>query len=127
MTKTLLAAVGAVAILSGPATAAPGSTGPFSGVVRQNQTKTHQYDNNPLNNPCQQVITTYTVSLTYTPTSDVLTLSVGSLSATGSNGSASLSFEANYCTSFEVKVIGTSVQSAAQYTVNVSRGGGAVS
>ena len=127
MTKTLLAAAGIVAVLATSAPAAQGGTGPFSGTVRQNQTKTHHYDNNPQNLPCQQVMTTYTVSLSYTPTSDTLTLSVGSLSSTGSNGSATLSFERSYCTSFDIQVTGTSVASVAQYTVTVSRGGGAAS
>ena len=127
MTKTLLAAVGAVAVLAAPATAAQGSSGPFTGVIRQGQTKTHSYDNNPLNMNCPAVMTSYTVTLTYTPTTDTLTLSVGTLSATGSNGTATLSFERSYCTAFDIKVTGTSVASTAHYTVNVSRGGGATS
>jgi hypothetical protein len=128
MTKTMLAAAasGLVVLLAAPASAAQGSSGPFSGVIRQNQTKTHRYDNNPLGMACPQVMTTYTVTLTYTPPTDTLTLSVGSLSATGSNGTASLSFEGSYCTAFDIKVTGTSVGTAAQYTVNVSRGGGTV-
>ena len=123
MTKTLLAAAGITALLAAPAGAAQGSSGPFSGVIRQNQVKTHHYDNNPLNQACPQVMTTYTVTLTYTPPTDSLTLSVGSLSATGSGGSASLSFEGNYCTEFDIKVSGTSVDTVAHYTVTVTRGG----
>ena len=125
MTKTLLAAAGIVAVLAAPAPAAQGSSGPFSGTVRQNQTKTHAYDNNPLNQSCPAVMTSYTVSLSYTPTSDTLTLAVGSLSTTGSNGTATLSFESSYCTSFDIAVTGTSVASVAHYTVTVTRGGGA--
>lgn len=127
MTKTLLAATGLVALLATAAPAAPGSTGPFTGTVRQGQTKTHRYDNNPQNNPCPAVIVFYTVSLSYTPTSDTLTLTAGGQTATGSNGSASVSFEAGYCASFDIKVTGTSVASVADYTVTVSRGGGATS
>jgi hypothetical protein len=126
MLKTAVAATGLAVLLASPATAAQGGTGPFSGTVRQGQTKTHRYDNNPLNNPCPLVIVNYTVTLTYAPASDVLTLSVGSLSATGSNGFASLSFERSYCTSFDITVTGTTVQHVASYTVTVSRGGGAV-
>lgn len=126
MIKTALATAGVLALLSGPAYAAQGSSGPFSGVVRQNQARTHRYDNNPLGLACPQVMTSYTVSLAYTPTTDVLTLSVGSLSATGSGGQASLSFEGSYCTAFDIRVTGTSVDTVAQYTVTVTRGSNAV-
>jgi len=124
MVKTALATAGVVALLGAPAPAyaAQGSSGPFSGVVRQNQVRTHRFDNNPLGLACPQVMTSYTVSLAYTPTTDALTLSVGSLSATGGNGTASLTVEGGYCTSFDIKVTGTSVDTAAQYTVTVTRG-----
>lgn len=125
MRKTALAATGLAVLLASPVSAA-GGTGPFTGTVRQNQTRTHQYDNNPLNNPCIQIVTTYTVSLDYLPTTDTLTLSVGSLSATGTGGHASLSFQASWCTSFAIKVTGTSVERVASYTVTVSRGDGAI-
>lgn len=124
MVKTFLAAAGAVVVLASPASAAQGSAGPFSGTIRQNQTKTHQYDNNPLNMACIQVMATYTVTLNYTPTTDVLTLTAGGTSVTGSNGTATLSLERSYCTAFDIKVSGTSVDSAAQYTVTVTRGSG---
>ena len=127
MTKTALAAFGLAALLSVPATAAQGTTGPFSGTVRENQTRTHRYDNNPDNNLCPAVQQTYTVTLNYTPTTDVLTLNVGDLSATGSNGQATLTFDASYCTAFPIRVTGTSVESVASYTVTVSRGGGTTS
>ena len=131
MIKTFLAAAGAVALLTSPAIAAkpqpqPGSTGPFSGTVKQNQTATHRYDNNPLNQACIQVMSTYTVTLTYAPTTDVLTLTAGGTSVTGSNGTATLSLERSYCTAFDIKVTGTSVASTAQYTVTVARGTGTV-
>lgn len=54
----------------------------------------------------------------------MLTLSVDSLSATGSGGVATLSFDRSWCTAFDLKVSGTSVESFAQYTVTVSRGSG---
>ena len=125
MRKTALAAAGLAVLLGSPAFAA-GGTGPFAGTVRQNQTKTHRYDNNPQNNPCIQIVTTYTVTLAYVPTTDTLTLSVGTLSATGSGGHASLSFQRSWCTSFDIKVTGTSVASSASYTVTVTRGGGEI-
>ena len=122
MGRTLLVALGLTAMLAPPATA---DTGPFTGTVRQGQTRHHRYDNNPQNDPCPQVIVFYTVSLTYAPTTDTLTVSAGGQTATGSGGTASVSFEAPYCTSFRVSVTGTSVATIASYTVNVSRGGGA--
>lgn len=105
---------------------ASASTGPFQGHVRQGQTDVHTFDNNPQNLPCPQVMTTYTVTLTYTPTSDVLTLTVGSLSATGSNGFAQLTFERNVCTSFDILVTGTSVARRAAYEVTVTEGGATI-
>lgn len=119
------ATAGIVALLGSPAYAARGSAGPFSGVIRQNQFRTHQLDNNPAGLACPQVMTTYTVSLAYTPATDVLTLSVGTLSAAGSNGQASLTFEGSYCTAFPIKVSGTSVDTVAHHTVTVTRGGSA--
>lgn len=122
--KTALATAGIVALLSGPAYAAQGSSGPFTGVIRQNQVKTHHYDNNPLNMACPQVMATYTVTLAYTPTTDALTLTVGGTSVTGSDGTATLTLERSYCTAFDIKVTGTSVATVSQYTVTVTRGSG---
>ena len=99
-------------------------TGPFTGTVRENQQRSHKYDNNPDNDPCIQVMATYTVTLTYAPTSDVLTLSVGDQSVTGSGGTATLTFQAPHCTAFTIRVTGTDVQSVASYTVTVERGSG---
>lgn len=124
MRRVILIALGLTALLASPGAA---DTGPFTGTVRQGQTRHHRYDNNPQNNPCPQVLVFYTVSLTYAPTTDTLTLSAGGQTATGSGGAASVSFEAPYCTSFRVSVTGTSVATLSSYTVNVSRGGGAAS
>lgn len=102
------------------------ATGPFTGSVRQGQTKTHHYSNSSPGELCPQVMVFYTVELTYTPTTDVLTLSAGGQTATGSNGYAVVSFEAPYCTSFTISVTGTSVASRADYTATVTRGSGGV-
>lgn len=99
--------------------------GPFSGTVRQNQTRTHMYDNNPGGDPCPQVIVWYTVTLTWTPTTDTLTLSAGGQTVTATGGTASVSFEASYCTSFQIQVTGTQVANRASYTATISSGGGA--
>jgi hypothetical protein len=118
---TMLSAAGLAAVLAAPAVAA-GTPGPFVGTVAQGQTKTHLYDNNPTKSDCIQLAVPYTVSVTYAPSSDTLTLSVGSLTATGSNGSARLSFVGSTCTSFAVSVTGTSVARTAAYVVTVSSG-----
>lgn len=99
--------------------------GPFSGTVRQGQTRTHTYDNNPGGDPCPQVMVWYTVTLTWTPTTDTLTLSAGGQTVTATGGSATVSFEASACTSFQIKVTGTQVADRASYTATVTQGGGA--
>src|SRR5688572_18701220 len=74
--RTILATTLALLLLP-LATADPGSAGPFTGTIREHQMAHHHYDNNPENLICIQVIATYTVTLTYTPATDVLTLSAG--------------------------------------------------
>lgn len=120
--KILAAAL--FAIMVAPAALAAG-TGPFTGSVRQGETDRHRYDNNQGGNPCPQVQVFYTVTLEYTPTTDTLTLEANGYTAVGSGGTAVVSFEAPYCTSFTIKVTGTQVADSASYTVTVSRGGGA--
>lgn len=118
--KRLLVAFLCLALLAPVALA---STGPFTGKVRQGQTRTHHYDNNPGGAICPALLTTYSVVLEYTPTSDTLTLEAGGQTATGSNGFAAVSFEGPVCTSFNIKVTGTSVASSASYVVTVTSGG----
>ena len=110
MSRCLTAAAAAAAVMATPASAAQGSPGPFPGVVPEGQTRTHAFDNDPANQGCPQVMTTYTVMAGYAPATDVLTLSVGTSSATGSNGQASLSLSASWCTAFDIRVTGTSVR-----------------
>lgn len=115
----------ALALLVLAPSALAAGTGPFTGTVRQGQTDRHRYDNNPGGDPCPQVQVFYTVTLTYTPTTDTLTLRAGGQTAVGTNGTATVSFEAPYCTAFTIEVVGTRVATSASYTVTVSRGGGA--
>ena len=124
MTRTLTTAAAAVALLASPAGAATGTPGPFAGVVRQGETRTHWFDNNPLDQPCPNPMTTYVVALHYTPTTDVLTLSVGSTTVTGSGGGASIGFVGNWCTAFDIRVGGASVANVAVYRVTVTQGTG---
>lgn len=112
----------ALLALSAPlALALPGTT-PGAGIVRQGETAVHRYNNNPANFDCVQMVTTYTVTLTYAPATDVLTLSAGGRTATGSNGVASVSFQAGVCTAFDIRAAGTRVAEAAAYAVNVNGG-----
>lgn len=100
-------------------------TGPFTGAVREGQTDRHRYDDNPGNDLCPQVIVFYTVSLTYTPASDTLTLKAGGQTAVGSGGVASVGFEAGACAAFTIQVTGTDVATTASYVATVGQGGGA--
>lgn len=124
-TRTNIATLLAVCLLAPVALAATG-TGPFVGTVRQGQTDHHRYDNNPRNDPCIQVMTTYTVTLTYTPATDTLTLTAGGVSAVGAGGTATVTFEASWCTSFDIFVEGTQVARVAHYGVTVTRGDGTI-
>ena len=127
MTRAIVAALAAVALAAAPASAARGTPGPFPGAVRHGETRTHAFDNDPLDQGCPQVMTTYTVTLSYAPPTDVLALYVGTFGVTGHDGRASLSLTASWCTSFDLRVTGTAVGATAGYIVNVVRGGATVS
>ena len=95
-----------------------GSPGPFAGYVVQNSVGAHAYatPGPPIN--CILPVT-YTVDLTYAPATDVLTLTANGVSAAGSNGHASVSFEAACWTQFAITVAGTQVALIAAYEVTV--------
>jgi hypothetical protein len=116
-----LAAIGLVSVLALPASAAVEGSGPFVGQVAQGETDSYVYDNDPSNNPCIQIAVTYTVSLTYTPGSDTLTLAVPGKTVTGANGAATATVWGSPCTRFPLSVTGTSVASTATYAVTVTR------
>lgn len=120
--RRILATVVLAASFLAPAALAATGTGPFSGHVRQGEVDRHTYDNNPHNNPCIMVMTTYTVTLTYTPTTDVLTLTANGVTAVGSGGTATVTFDGSWCTRFDILVEGTQVDRMARYDVTVTRG-----
>lgn len=120
MRKTVLAGLGLVTALALPASAG-GTTGPFAGQVREGQTRTHLYDNNPSNNPCLALAATYTISLSHVPTSDTLTLSVDGVPHTTSGGSTAVNVTKGVCASFSLAVTGTDVADSATYVLNVTR------
>ncbi|HWH08725.1 MAG TPA: hypothetical protein VNX21_05955, partial [Candidatus Thermoplasmatota archaeon] len=92
--------------------------GPVGGVVRQDETQTHAFDNRPRDGLCPEVMTTWTVTLAYAPATDVLTLSAGGRTVEGHDGLARVSFPAGVCTSFTIEVTGTRVTAAAAYTLH---------
>jgi hypothetical protein len=108
-------------VVAGPVAAEP-SGGPYAGTMGQGGSATHHFTNQAPGTQCLAIYqpTLYTVRLQYAPVSDVLTLAVGAASDAGSNGVATLSFVANYCTSFDITVTGTEVADKAAYLVSVS-------
>ena len=118
MRTPVLAGLGLALALAAPASAARG-TGPFAGTLGQGGVAQHTYDNNPAKTDCIQLAADYSVTLAYAPASDVLTLTVDGVSASG-NG-ATLVAHKGVCTEFGITVTGTSVASTAAYTVVVTR------
>lgn len=120
MRTPLLAAAGLVTVLALPAAAAPaGGPGPFAGQVVQGETDTHVYRAG--SSPCIQIAVQYAVTLTYAPTSDTLTLSAGTQTVTGANGTATATVWGSPCSQITIGVTGTSVASTATYAVAVTR------
>lgn len=122
--RSALLAAGLVAVLAGPAAAAPSlPSGPlFAGTVAQGETDTHRFGNTVGDNPCIDLATWYRVTLTFAPTGDALTLHAGGESVTTTSGVAEIAFMSGVCTSFGIEVTGTSVAATAPYAVTV-RGG----
>ena len=117
---TLLAAVLAPSALASDGPALVGVPA-HAGSVGQGGAASYAYSTHG-DQPCLAIYQprVFTVTLAYAPPSDVLTLSVGTASATGSGGAATLSFVDNYCTAFTVRVVGTSVASSAEYAFAIS-------
>lgn len=111
----------AATVLATPAVAADG-TGPYAGVLRQGESRTHVYDNNPSGNPCVDIVATYTVSLRHVPVTDTLTLSVGAGQVQTVNGGASVTFTQGVCARFTMTVGGAAVADRAAYVLTVSSG-----
>ncbi len=117
------------ALASGPGLV---SSPVHAGSVAQGATSSYVYSTHG-DQPCLAYYQprVFTVTLAYTPPSDVLALTVGAASATGSDGVATLSFVDNYCTAFTVGITGTSVAGSAEYafaitSVPAGLGGGSI-
>ena len=115
----------ALAILAGlllvPVVAAQGapSTGLYVGAVSEGQTDVLFYSTHGDTNCLGIYIAhTYTVTLVTDPGA-TLSVAVGAKTATSSNGVATLSFTANYCTQFHLYVHGVAVTDTASYVLNV--------
>ena len=121
MRLTALAASGLVSVLALPASAATGagSAGPFVGTVAQGETDSYIYNNNPSGQDCIALAADYSITLTYVPNGDVLTLSAGSTSASGPG--SSIRVTSGVCAYIPFTVTGTSVASSAHYVVHVTR------
>lgn len=101
---------------------------PMAGVLRQGQRADHTYDGSQGGLVlCPMVDTVgYTVTLTYAPKNDTLTLRVpGRGTATGTNGHAQLSFISGPCARFDIEIYGTTVANLAAYEVHVTEARGA--
>lgn len=95
--------------------------GPYVATLAQNQTHTYHVDHSaPI---CLDVITDWVVTLTYTPPTDTLTLTVpGHGSAVGVNGSAQVKFQTpDSCGVFDVQVHGLVVATVAAYRLTISQ------
>jgi hypothetical protein len=104
----------------------PGAdVGVFAGTVEQGTNETHTYDNDPLAQPCAQVLVPYTAHLVYQPVTDRLSLTVehGDESTTveAEAGYARVTFHANLCTSLDLEVTGLDVADQVAYTLVVER------
>lgn len=96
------------------------NTGPYAGTVRENEVDHHRFSTHG-DNPCVDIWVPklYVVTLTHAPTTDALQLGAGSEVADSQNGVATVSFVANYCTSFDIYVAGVAVSGVAAYGVTV--------
>lgn len=114
--------VAACLLLIAPmATAASGPTSGWGlGTVEEGETD-RRHHNTHGDQPCLAIYIpkVFTVTLNHAPT-DVLGLRAGGASATSQNGVATVSFVANYCTSFDIFVDGIDVDGSAAYAMTVT-------
>lgn len=67
--------------------------------------------------PCDEVLTLYVATLTYTPPTDTLALGAGGQSVTGVAGRAAIAFFGGVCSGWAIHVTGTHVHDEASYTL----------
>ena len=94
----------------------------YAGTIHQGESKTFTYDNRPPKGfDCVAQAQWYSVSLSYVPDTDVLTLSIPNVGSASGNG-ATLYFQSGICATFSFTVTGTSVADTAAYKVQVLSG-----
>lgn len=124
MTMALLA-LGALGTMAVPAAAAPGAgapfLGPWAGGLVGGETHEHTYDNNPLNQACIEVVTTYVATLSYGPATAEVTFRVDGQAVPAGNGSAVHVFVDDYCTRVPVAVGAGAGETGVTYEVDVDR------
>ena len=120
MTNQRIFAALAVLTLAVPLVAAE----TFTGTIRQGEVQTFVHDTR--GDFCTQVITTHTVTLTHEPTSDELILVVSGQGAQRTEGGfAQTSFTTpTGCAFFTVHVVGARVADTADFTLDITSGGG---
>lgn len=97
-----------------------GAHGPYYGLALQGSSDRYTVDHD--GPACLDSIRDWSVTLEYSPASDTLTLTVpGRGSDVGQNGFAEVTFRTmDSCALFDVYVNGTSVATAATYTMDVN-------
>jgi hypothetical protein len=115
----ILLALATLACLAPVASAVGGPL--YVGTIHQGESKTYTFDNRPLKFDCVSQAQWYSVSLTYSPDTDVLTLTVPGIGSASGNG-AILYFTSSICTTFDFTVAGTSVADTATFKVQVLSG-----
>lgn len=122
---TPVLAVLALAALAAPAAAAPGAgapfLGPWAGALAGGEAHAHTYDNNPLGQPCIEVVTTYVATLHYQPATADVTFRVAGEPVPAENGSAVHLFRAGYCARFPLQVQAGEGETAVAYQVDADR------
>lgn len=119
----LLASLAVPIALAAPPIAPRVELGTHAGTLTQGASTAFSYSSG--GDPCLGVYIphTYVVNLAYAPIDDTLTVSSHGVSASGSNGLATISFVDNWCTTFGVRVDGTEVAGIAAFVVNIRDAG----
>ncbi len=122
--------IAASMLLIALATASPVSAGPgvdpgvspglYVGTIGDGERDTYRFSTHG-GNPCLGVYIPklYVVSLSHAPADATLSLSAGGKTDMSMAGQASVTFVANYCTTFTITVDGVDVDGTAAYVVDV--------
>jgi hypothetical protein len=95
-----------------------GAAGPFQGSVRQGESDAYAFGDGG-GDVCDPIIEAHTATLSYSPATDVLSLSAGRVTVQGVAGRATLTFLVPSCPGFTVRVGGTLVAGEASYTLTL--------